>query len=139
MPLGAVGGGVGFGVGSEDEESPPPSTDEALSRINVSNRSSMRSSLLTLDIQETLLPPSVHIYPKKKAKMSKQLDTNGGITRQDGNNDELSLNTGSTADNTGKEINNEDFSPSSSTVQSKVGQRPLSPYSNVRNSSLPPP
>ncbi|CAK9139447.1 unnamed protein product [Ilex paraguariensis] len=30
-------------------------------------------------IQETLLPPSVHIYPSKKVKMSKQLETNGVV------------------------------------------------------------
>ncbi|KAK4381849.1 hypothetical protein Sango_2928100 [Sesamum angolense] len=82
------------------------------------------------EIQETLLPPSVHIYPKKRTKMPKQLDTNGGIKRQDGNNDDLSSNAGSSSNNTHKEIKNDDFSSISPTVQSKGGQRPLSPYPN---------
>ncbi|KAK4419740.1 Rhodanese-like domain-containing protein 4A, chloroplastic [Sesamum alatum] len=82
------------------------------------------------EIQETLLPPSVHIYPKKRTKMPKQLDTNGGIKQQDGNNDELSSNTGPSPNNTPKEIKNEDFSSISPTVQSKGGQRPQSPYPN---------
>lgn len=68
--------------------------------------------------------------------MPKQLDTNGGITRQDGNNDDFSSNTGSAADNTRKDINNEDFRSISPTVKSKGGQRPLSPYPNVRNCTL---
>ncbi|KAF7153951.1 hypothetical protein RHSIM_Rhsim01G0247500 [Rhododendron simsii] len=38
------------------------------------------------EIQETLLPPSVHIYPKKKVKkMSEQLEMNGGVNQQTGN------------------------------------------------------
>ncbi|KAI3450144.1 hypothetical protein Pfo_006809 [Paulownia fortunei] len=82
------------------------------------------------EIQETLLPLSVHIYPKKRDKTPKQCDTNGGIRRQDGNNDDLSSNTGSSANNTHKEINNEDFSSISPSVQSKGSQRPLSPYPN---------
>ncbi|KAL0370940.1 UNVERIFIED_CONTAM: Rhodanese-like domain-containing protein 4A, chloroplastic [Sesamum angustifolium] len=82
------------------------------------------------EIQETLLPPSVHIYPKKRTKMPKQLDTNGGIKRQDGNNDDLSSNAGSSSNNTHNEIKNDDFGSISPTVQSKGGQRPLSPYPN---------
>ncbi|KAL0389217.1 UNVERIFIED_CONTAM: Rhodanese-like domain-containing protein 4A, chloroplastic [Sesamum calycinum] len=91
-----------------------------------------RSALenIVSEIQETLLPPSVHIYPKKRTKMPKQLDTNGGIKRQDGNNDDLSSNAGSSSNNTHKEIKNDDFGSISPTVQSKGGQRPLSPYPN---------
>lgn len=40
------------------------------------------------EIQENLLPPSVHIYPKKKkkkVKSQKQLDTNGGVNQSDVN------------------------------------------------------
>ncbi|PIN17481.1 hypothetical protein CDL12_09859 [Handroanthus impetiginosus] len=82
------------------------------------------------EIQETLLPPSVHIYPKKRAKMQKQLDTNGGIRHQNGNNDDLSSNTGSGATIKAKEIENEDSRSINPTIQSKGGQRPLSPYPN---------
>ncbi|KAH7863401.1 hypothetical protein Vadar_017040 [Vaccinium darrowii] len=35
------------------------------------------------EIQESLLPPSVHIYPRKKLKkMSEQLEMNGGVNQQ---------------------------------------------------------
>lgn len=35
------------------------------------------------EIQESLLPPSVHIYPRKKVKkMSEQLEMNGGVNQQ---------------------------------------------------------
>lgn len=37
------------------------------------------------EIQDTLLPPSVHIYPKKKGKASEQLNTNGGIQQNEDN------------------------------------------------------
>ncbi|XP_052180217.1 rhodanese-like domain-containing protein 4A, chloroplastic [Diospyros lotus] len=33
-------------------------------------------------IQENLLPPSVHIYPKRKVKMSEQPEINGGVNDQ---------------------------------------------------------
>ncbi|GER55004.1 thiosulfate sulfurtransferase GlpE [Striga asiatica] len=81
------------------------------------------------DIQETLLPPSVHIYPTKRSKKQKKLDTNGGITQQDGNNDAFSVNKVPNAENTVNEIESEDISLSSP-VQSNLGQRPLSPYPN---------
>ncbi|XP_048233275.1 rhodanese-like domain-containing protein 4A, chloroplastic [Ricinus communis] len=35
-----------------------------------------------LEIQETLLPPSVHMYPKKKKAKILQLGINGGVSRQ---------------------------------------------------------
>ncbi|KAG8388834.1 hypothetical protein BUALT_Bualt02G0166200 [Buddleja alternifolia] len=82
------------------------------------------------EIQETLLPLSVHVYPKKKAKMSKQVDTNGGILVEDRNNNESPSNTSSTANSGSEVIKNEDLSSISPTVQSKAGQRPLSPYPN---------
>ncbi|KAM1031573.1 hypothetical protein ACFX2C_035342 [Malus domestica] len=34
-----------------------------------------------LESQETLLPPSMHIYPKKKVKTSQETVTNGGVVR----------------------------------------------------------
>ncbi|KAL6987496.1 hypothetical protein U1Q18_013241 [Sarracenia purpurea var. burkii] len=36
-------------------------------------------------IQETLLPPSVHIYPKKKVKIFQQPEMNGGVNKQSDN------------------------------------------------------
>lgn len=64
--------------------------------------------------------------------MPKKLDTNGGITRVDENKDP-SLNTGSPAAEASKEIKNDDFSSLSPTIESEVGQKPLSPYPNVRH------
>ncbi|KAH6828343.1 Rhodanese/Cell cycle control phosphatase superfamily protein [Perilla frutescens var. hirtella] len=78
------------------------------------------------EIQETLLPPSVHVYPKKRTKVPKQLDTNGGISRDE--NKDLSLNTGSPAADTGKIIKNDSVSP---ITKSKGVQKPQSPYPNV--------
>ncbi|KAL7152096.1 hypothetical protein ABFS83_04G074900 [Erythranthe nasuta] len=91
------------------------------------------------EIQETLLPPSVHIYPKEKAEKPKQLDSNGGITQKVANNDGLPSKTDRpTTNNTTKEIiNNEDFSSISPTIQSKGGQRPQSPYPNYPNLKPP--
>lgn len=81
------------------------------------------------EIQEALLPPSVHIYPKKKTEVPKQLDTNGGISREDENKDP-SFNTSSSTADPSKEIKNDDFSSVSPTITSKGGQRPQSPYPN---------
>ncbi|KAJ7950591.1 Rhodanese-like domain-containing protein chloroplastic-like [Quillaja saponaria] len=44
-----------------------------------------------LAVQETLLPPSVHIYPKKKHKASQQPGMNGEIIKQNGDQYEASL------------------------------------------------
>ncbi|CAA0833544.1 Rhodanese-like domain-containing protein 4A-chloroplastic [Striga hermonthica] len=85
------------------------------------------------DIQETLLPPSVHIYPTKKSKKQKKLDTNGGMTtQQDGNDDAFSINKVLDAENTVNvnETESEDVTLSSPSVESNIGQRPLSPYPN---------
>ncbi|XP_031373085.1 rhodanese-like domain-containing protein 4A, chloroplastic [Punica granatum] len=43
-----------------------------------------------LAIQETLLPPSVHMFPKKKGKASEDLGTNGAVAKQSGRNSSLS-------------------------------------------------
>ena len=40
-------------------------------------------SLWLQAIQDTLLPPSVHMIRRKKAKGSQQLDTNGGIQKNE--------------------------------------------------------
>ncbi|XP_059659981.1 rhodanese-like domain-containing protein 4A, chloroplastic isoform X2 [Cornus florida] len=42
------------------------------------------------EIQETLLPPSVHIYPTKKVKKSQQLEINGEVNQGDGNINQVS-------------------------------------------------
>ncbi|KAL3850484.1 hypothetical protein ACJIZ3_012366 [Penstemon smallii] len=84
------------------------------------------------EIQESLLPLSVRVYSKKRAKVSKQVDTNGGIQRQDINiNDEYSSsNTSSIAKKSSKEVQNGDFSSISPTIRSNGDARPLSPYPN---------
>ncbi|XP_041989417.1 rhodanese-like domain-containing protein 4A, chloroplastic [Salvia splendens] len=73
------------------------------------------------EIQETLLPPSVHIIPKKRTKVPKKQDTNGDIPR-------VKENTDSPAS---KEIKNEDVSSVSPSVRSEGSpSKPLSPYPN---------
>lgn len=67
------------------------------------------------EIQENLLPPSVHIYPKKKVKISQQLEMNGGV-------------------NKGSEHNSEDESKRMDNgyvkKMAKFDSRPSSPYTN---------
>lgn len=63
--------------------------------------------------------------------MPKELDSNGGLWQQGGDNDSLSSSTGSGANNTSKEIKTEEFSSTTPTIQSKGSKRPLSPYPNV--------
>ncbi|XP_071716995.1 rhodanese-like domain-containing protein 4A, chloroplastic [Rutidosis leptorrhynchoides] len=45
-------------------------------------RGGVRGTNGWLEIQETLLPPSVHIYPKRKGQKSTQGNTNGAIKQQ---------------------------------------------------------
>lgn len=63
------------------------------------------------EIQETLLPPSVHIYPKKKAK---------GLQPQDNNNVVIQAN----------EINSQSSFNGSIKKSANCGPRPSSPYPN---------
>ncbi|KAI9075675.1 hypothetical protein K1719_042372 [Acacia pycnantha] len=48
-------------------------------------RGGVRGEQGWMEIQDTLLPPSVHIYPKKKIKASEQLGTNGAIQQNEDN------------------------------------------------------
>ncbi|XAR58796.1 hypothetical protein NMG60_11014341 [Bertholletia excelsa] len=77
------------------------------------------------EIQESLLPPSVHIYPRKKAKTPQPLETNGGMNHpcnQASSSTTLSTTESKNADNghVHKGI----------TVKDISGSRPLSPYPN---------
>ncbi|KAL2470797.1 Rhodanese-like domain-containing protein 4A [Abeliophyllum distichum] len=81
------------------------------------------------EIQETLLPPSVCVYPKKKVKLSKELNTNGGVQRQDNNDDDFSSAT-SFSNSKKENNNNRDVSSINPTSQSKGVPRPSSPYPN---------
>lgn len=67
-------------------------------------------------IQETLLPPSVHVYPRQNAKVFKQWETNGAAI-ENGNNDE-NVENGYV-----KKV-------AESTIKSKSGLQSLSPYPN---------
>lgn len=82
------------------------------------------------EIQETLLPTSVHIYPKKRSKSSNQLETNGGILREDKNNGDSDSVAPSGVKNSIKVIDNQDFGSSSPGIESKGRSRPSSPYPN---------
>lgn len=76
-----------------------------------------------LAIQETLLPPSVHIFPKKRGKKSQQLEMNGGVNWQRENVDESSSVSRSRKSDNGYIGNTVE-----STAQTKNSTRPLSPY-----------
>ncbi|XP_073036825.1 rhodanese-like domain-containing protein 4A, chloroplastic [Primulina eburnea] len=82
------------------------------------------------EIQETLLPTSVHIYPKKRSILSNQLETNQGILRQDKNISDLTSIAPSSVKNSSKKIDDKDFGSTSPAMQSKGRSRPSSPYPN---------
>ena len=76
------------------------------------------------ETQETLLPPSVHIYSKKKSeKALQELGENGGVVRSNKNNAAIGESQGSdraqVANSTG------------STLDKKSSARSSSPYPNV--------
>lgn len=80
------------------------------------------------EIQENLLPPSVRIYPKKKAKVSQQRSGNGGVNRQtEGSSSSV---TGLLADEPEKISNGSVNSSSELTSGTKRGPRSSSPYPN---------
>ncbi|XP_074334168.1 rhodanese-like domain-containing protein 4A, chloroplastic isoform X2 [Apium graveolens] len=75
-----------------------------------------------LAIQETLLPPSVHIFPKKKKKKLQQPETNGGVTQQSDNADQSSV---SSSTQTTNGYVSKSVEP---TAETKNSARSLSPY-----------
>ncbi|CAI9776566.1 unnamed protein product [Fraxinus pennsylvanica] len=81
------------------------------------------------EIQETLLPPSVCVYPKKKVKLSKELNPNEGVHQQENDNNDFSST--SNFSNSKKENNyGRDVSSINPTLKSKGVSRPSSPYPN---------
>lgn len=78
------------------------------------------------EIQETLLPPSVCVYPKKKVKLSKEINPNGGVQQQENDNNDLSSTTNFS---NSKKENNYDRDVNT-TLQSNCVPRPSSPYPN---------
>ncbi|XP_073156000.1 rhodanese-like domain-containing protein 4A, chloroplastic isoform X2 [Henckelia pumila] len=82
------------------------------------------------EIQETLLPTSVHIYPKKKSKLSNRLGTNGGILRQDKNISDSTSVAPSSVKNSSEVIDSKDFGSASPAVQSKVSRIKTSIFPN---------
>ncbi|KZV52380.1 rhodanese-like domain-containing protein 4A, chloroplastic [Dorcoceras hygrometricum] len=82
------------------------------------------------EIQETLLPTSVHIYPKKRSKLSNQPETNGGIRREDKNNSDSTSVAPPSVKSSSKVIDNKDFGSSSPATESEDRSRPSSPYPN---------
>ncbi|KAF5954497.1 hypothetical protein HYC85_007353 [Camellia sinensis] len=80
-------------------------------------------------IQETLLPLSVHIYPKKKVKMPKKLGMNGGVNQQS-NNQATSSTTPSVGQS--EKVDNGYVNKAIETTQHvNNGSRSLSPYPNL--------
>ncbi|KAI8013182.1 hypothetical protein LOK49_LG05G01640 [Camellia lanceoleosa] len=86
-------------------------------------------------IQETLLPLSVHIYPKKKVKMPKKLGVNGGVSQQS-NNQATSSTTLSVGQS--EKVDNGYVNKAIETTQhANNGSRSLSPYPNYPDMKPP--
>ncbi|XP_060203268.1 rhodanese-like domain-containing protein 4A, chloroplastic [Lycium barbarum] len=80
------------------------------------------------EIQETLLPPSVHIYPKKKVKGLQQQDSNNGVIQANEINSQSPSAIGVTQV---EQISNGSVKKSAdSTSVTKCGPRSSSPYPN---------
>ncbi|XP_058101916.1 rhodanese-like domain-containing protein 4A, chloroplastic [Magnolia sinica] len=83
------------------------------------------------DIQENLLPPSVHVYSRKKGKRSQQLDVSKEKTdRRNGENGKIptSKNIHQDAD---RKVENGSVKPAETAPQGNLSLgRPLSPYPN---------
>ncbi|XP_010095587.2 rhodanese-like domain-containing protein 4A, chloroplastic [Morus notabilis] len=75
-----------------------------------------------LEIQETLLPPSLHIYPQKKRKASQELGENGRVIRSNEDNGAIGESQGSDH----AQVANSTMS----TLDKKNGARSSSPYPN---------
>lgn len=75
-----------------------------------------------LSIQETLLPPSVHIFPKKKKKKLQQPEIYGGINQQSDSADQSSV---SSRTQTSNGYVSKSVEP---TAETKNSARSLSPY-----------
>ncbi|KAK3011533.1 hypothetical protein RJ639_011573 [Escallonia herrerae] len=81
-----------------------------------------------LAIQETLLPPSVHISPKKKVKkLEQQREMNGVVNLPSENDGQPIAFRGSELTENGYVNNSSDPNP-----QTKLGLRPLSPFAKVK-------
>lgn len=87
--------------------------------------------LLTLqEIQETLLPPSVRIYRKKKVKTSQQLGMNGGVLQSNEIDKAISSEHVDIGDS--QRIDNGRVKKSTkSALEIKNASRSSSPYPNV--------
>ncbi|KAA8543586.1 hypothetical protein F0562_021668 [Nyssa sinensis] len=81
-------------------------------------------------IQETLLPPSVHIYPRNKVKKLQQLEINGGVNWQNEDSNQASSFTRLPAGGS-EQIDNGHINKSIEPAPpAKHGARSLSPYPN---------
>lgn len=88
-------------------------------------------------IQESLLPPSVHMYPKKKGKASEDFGTNGAVAEQNGQNNSISSLPHVPTEAEGQTNNAGDSNKSIvSIIPDKVVQSSSSPYPNVYSVSL---
>ncbi|GAV68383.1 hypothetical protein CFOL_v3_11886, partial [Cephalotus follicularis] len=87
-----------------------------------------------LAIQEMLLPPSVHIKPKKKkkrVKITEQVGMNGGVNQQTENDNEGSSSTSVPIRESQRMENNGHVNKSTTSIPHlKIGYRSSSPYPN---------
>ncbi|OMO65417.1 hypothetical protein CCACVL1_21530, partial [Corchorus capsularis] len=92
-------------------------------------RGGVRGKKGWLAIQDTLLPPSVHIKPmkkkKKKVKISQQVGINGAVSQVEDNKEDSSSTSSLVAES--QTINGE---ATESVARAKVGSQSSSPYPN---------
>ncbi|TQE09426.1 hypothetical protein C1H46_004919 [Malus baccata] len=80
-----------------------------------------------LESQETLLPPSMHIYPKKKVKTSQETVTNGVVRGKEDSNGAVTSRNFSTGESQTTD-NGRTTKSTDSTSRMKNGSRSSSPY-----------
>ncbi|XP_050363183.1 rhodanese-like domain-containing protein 4A, chloroplastic [Argentina anserina] len=84
-----------------------------------------------LESQENLLPPSMHMYPKKKVKTSKETGMNGGVVQQKEDDSNAASSSEKVVVAEKQSINNGHITKSTEAVSLvKDGSRSSSPYPN---------
>ncbi|GAA0139309.1 hypothetical protein LIER_00881 [Lithospermum erythrorhizon] len=90
-----------------------------------------------LDIQESMLPPSVHIRPKKKAKSSEQVGTNGDMNQKSENHDPSTPPRAS--ENSSNGYVNSSTQPNSNAKSDRRSSSPYPNYPDLKPPSSPTP
>ncbi|XP_028791362.1 rhodanese-like domain-containing protein 4A, chloroplastic isoform X1 [Neltuma alba] len=101
-------------------------------------RGGVRGEQGWMEIQDTLLPPSVHIYPRKKKQASEQLGTNGAIQQNEDNGNSLSPKLEDQSSDTGPARKSAESFPDVK-IDSKASSSPYPNYPDMKPPSSPTP